>query len=164
MQTAAEGEIGRFASTGGWTLGSSPGAELYASRPIVELTRDQQALVEEIASQIYRPCCNNPTSFPDCNHGMAMLGMLELMASQGASEADMWEAAKYVNAYWFTPQMTEVAMLFDAAKGIGFEGIPGEEALGPALFSGSGFRNLHAFLQAEGLLQGESGGGASCGV
>ena len=164
MQKAADGDIGRFASTGGWTLGSKSGAELFASRNIIELTDEQQTLVEKVADQLYRPCCNNPTSFPDCNHGMAMLGMLELMASQGATETEMWQAAKYVNAYWFTSQMTEVAMLYDAAKGIPFSEIPGEEALGPALFSGSGFRNLHTYLQSEGLLQGESGGGASCGV
>jgi hypothetical protein len=95
---------------------------------------------------------------------MAMLGMLELMAAQGASESEMWKAAKYVNAYWFTPQMTEVAILFDVAKDVEFRQITGKEALGPALFSASGYRNLHAFLKSEGLLQGDSSSGASCGV
>lgn len=41
--------------------------------------------VEEVAAAVYRPCCNNHTPFPGCNHGMAMLGLLELMAPQRAS-------------------------------------------------------------------------------
>jgi hypothetical protein len=47
---------------------------------LIPLTAEQQALVEEVAAEIYRPCCNNSTLFPDCNHGMAMLGFLELLA------------------------------------------------------------------------------------
>ena len=30
-----------------------------------------------------------PGLFSDCNHGMAMLGLMEFMASQGASEVEM---------------------------------------------------------------------------
>ena len=79
--------MGGFASTGGWTLGVKKATELYASTKIMSLTDEQQARLLEVASQVYRPCCNNPTHFPDCNHGMAMLGLLELMASQDASTA-----------------------------------------------------------------------------
>ena len=39
-----------------------------------------------VAENIFRPCCGNHTAFPDCNHGMAVLGLLELLASQGATE------------------------------------------------------------------------------
>ena len=44
--------------------------------------RKTTKIVEEIAGNIYRPCCGNSTAFPDCNHGMAMLGLIELMVSQ----------------------------------------------------------------------------------
>lgn len=41
---------------------------------------------------------------------MAILGLLELMASQGATIDQMFETAKYVNAYWFPQQTLEVAI------------------------------------------------------
>jgi hypothetical protein len=63
----------------------------------------------EVASKVYRPCCGNPTSFPDCNHGMALLGLLELMASQGATVDQMFTAAKQVNAFWLPDQTRELA-------------------------------------------------------
>ena len=164
IQMASEGDVGRYASTGGWQLGTRPGAELLASRRIVELTAEQQARVEAVSADLYRPCCNNPTSFPDCNHGMAMLGLLELMAAQGASEEDMWQAAKYVSAFWFPEQTAEVAYLFHAAENVAFEELDGQQMLAPAVFSGSGFRQVHAWLQENGLLEGRPAGGASCGA
>ena len=91
-------KLGNFASTGGWTLGAADAVSLYSSSAIVLLTEEQQALVAKVSSGIYRPCCGNPTSFPDCNHGMAILGLLELMASQGSSEEGMYRAALAFNA------------------------------------------------------------------
>lgn len=82
-------QVVNFASTGGWAIAAVPIADLYASQNLVTLTESQQSLLQEVAEMVYRPCCNNPTHFPDCNHGMAMLGLLELMASQGASKEDL---------------------------------------------------------------------------
>ena len=100
MMKEGKGNIGNFASTGGWTIGTKSPVELYASTPLITLTDEQQRRLEEVAQNVFRPCCNNPTHFPDCNHGMAMLGLLELMAAQNASVDDMFKAAKYVNAFW----------------------------------------------------------------
>ena len=36
---------------------------------------------------------------------MAMLGILELMAAGDASEDQMFEAAKYISAFWFPKEM-----------------------------------------------------------
>lgn len=47
---------------------------------------------------------------------MAMLGLLELMASQGASVDEMFQAAKYANAYWYPQQSLELATYFKAAQ------------------------------------------------
>ena len=70
----------------------------YSRHTLIKLTQKQQALVDTVSRGIYRPCCGNSAHFPDCNHGMAMLGLLERMASQGASEQDMWKAALTVNS------------------------------------------------------------------
>jgi hypothetical protein len=164
MQERSEGDIGRYASTGGWTLGVKTPTELYSSSPLIQLTTAQQARLEAVAGGVYRPCCSNPTSFPDCNHGMAMLGLLELMASQDATEADMYEAAKYVNAFWFPQQALEVATFFDVTEGLSFAEVEGERVVAGGMFSGSGFNNLHGWLEQHGLLGQAPSQGGSCGV
>lgn len=159
-----EGNIEGFASTGGWTLATKPIPELYASTLMVSLTPEQQTRLEEVAGSVYRPCCNNPTAFPDCNHGMAMLGLLELLASQEASVEEMFEAAKYVNAFWFPQQTVEVALLFKNAKGQDFIEADAREFVGPNLFSGSGFQAVHQWLVENDLLEQIPNSGNSCGV
>jgi hypothetical protein len=85
-------QVGGFASTGGWTLGTKPATDLYASRKIIPLTDEQQARLAEVAAGVYRPCCNNPTDFPDCNHGMAMLGLEVATAIQADQNVDFAKA------------------------------------------------------------------------
>jgi hypothetical protein len=164
MMHYSEGQIGRFASTGGWTIGSQPATELYSSTVIITLTEAQQTRVEQVASAVYRPCCNNPTSFPDCNHGMAMLGLLELMASQDASIIEMFEAAKYVNAFWFPQQTLEMAMFFIVTEGLDFALIDAREITGPDFSAGAGFQQVHQWLVARGLLEQAPRDGSGCGV
>lgn len=158
----SEGKIEGFASTGGWGLATRPVTELYASLDLIPLTLEQQRLVEEVTSQIYRPCCNNHTLFPDCNHGMAMLGIMELMASQGATADQMFEAAKYINAFWFPQQMLETAMFLKTNQDIDFAEADPRLVVGRELSSASGFKMVHADLQSKGLLQQAPGQGGSC--
>ncbi len=156
--------VGGFASTGGWTLGTKPATELYAKKKIVGLTDEQQARLEEVAGLVYRPCCNNPTDFPDCNHGMAMLGMLELMASQDATAEQMYDAAKYVTAFWYPQQMLEVATAIKAIQNVDFVKADGKEVVSNQYSSGSGFQAVHQWLSSKGLLQQAPSSGGSCGV
>ncbi|MBI2506901.1 MAG: hypothetical protein HYW00_02080, partial [Candidatus Colwellbacteria bacterium] len=87
------GDPSNFASTGGWTLAMGDAMNHYSKHSLVALNAEQQKLVERVSQNIYRPCCNNPTYFPDCNHGMAMLGLLEMMAANGVSEEEMYKVA-----------------------------------------------------------------------
>jgi len=164
MMQASEGNIGRFASTGGWTLGSYPVTELYASTPLIILTPEQQARLQEVATNVYRPCCDNHTAFADCNHGMAMLGLLELLASRDTSTADMFAAAKAVNGFWFPQQTLETAVFFKAAMNMDYDDIDPWMAVGPEVFSGTGFWQVHQWLADNGLLAQPQGNGNSCGV
>jgi len=164
MKTYSKGQIGGFASTGGWTLGAKSPEALYASTLMIALTPEQQARLEEVASGVYRPCCNNPTHFPDCNHGMAMLGLLELMASQGASVDQMFAAAKYVNAFWFPQQTLELAKFFQARQGVDFAQADARQMVGNGFSSGSGFQAAHQWLVDNGLLEQAPSAGGSCGV
>jgi len=156
------GQIERFASTGGWTLATKPITKLYASLDLIPLTSEQQARVVEVAAAVYRPCCNNHTLFPDCNHGMAMLGLLELMAAQGASIDEMFIAAKYVNAYWFPQQALETALYFKSNQGVDFANADARLVVSRDFSSASGASTVHESLQANGLLKQEPSQGGSC--
>lgn len=162
MVQYSQGQIDRFASTGGWSLATKPVTELYASMDLIPLTAEQQTLVEEIAAAVYRPCCNNDTLFPDCNHGMAMLGLLELMASQDASVDEMFEAAKYVNAYWFPQQTLKTAIYLQSNEGVDFADAEARMVVSDKFSSASGAHTVHQSLQASGLLKETSGQGSSC--
>ncbi|MCQ3972112.1 MAG: hypothetical protein DPW09_01555 [Anaerolineae bacterium] len=164
LQQNSKGDISGFASTGGWTIGTKPVTELYASTLLIKLTSEQQARLEAIAEGVYRPCCNNHTAFPDCNHGMAMLGLLELMAAQGASEDEMFEAAKYVNAFWFPQQMLELAVVYKVSKNQDFAQIDARELVGPNMSSAIGYQQAHKWLADNGLLKEGPNSGSNCGV
>ena len=137
---------------------------MYAGTPLITLSDDQQRRLEEVAHSVYRPCCNNPTDFPDCNHGMAMLGLLELMSAQDATVDEMFKAAKYVNAFWYPRQSRELAMAFKAAQNMDFAAIDARELTSINLSSGVGFQGVHQWLADNGLLQQGPGGGNNCGV
>jgi hypothetical protein len=164
MVQYSNGKIEGFASTGGWGLATKPVTDLYASMDLIPLTTEQQKLVEQVATAVYRPCCNNHTLFPDCNHGMAMLGVLELMASKGATTEQMFEAAKYINAYWFPQQTLEVATYLQLNNGMDFVDADAKLVVGKELASASGAAMVHEDLQNKGLLKqapGQSGGCAN---
>lgn len=164
MVAKSDGRIESFASTGGWTLATKPVTELYASIPLVLLSADQQDRVNEVAGAVYRPCCNNSTAFPDCNHGMAMLGLLELMAAQGATVDDMRKAAKFVNAFWFPQQMAEIATLLKVTGGIDYANAEARLVVSANYSSSSGFEAIHRWLADNGHLSQPASEGNQCGV
>ena len=152
------GGPGGFASTGGWSLARGNVAEHYSAHAFVALSEEQQRLVGRVSKNIYRPCCNNSTYFPDCNHGMAMLGLLELMAENGLSEDEMYRVALRVNSLWFSDTYQTIAAYLDS-KGKSIEAADPKEILGASFSSYSGFsRILAEFTPPEGV------GGAGCGV
>jgi len=148
-----------FASTGGWTMAKGNAMDHYSRHKFFDLTLEQQALVDKVSRGIYRPCCNNSTHFPDCNHGMAMLGLLELLASQGASEQKMWKAALAVNSYWFPDTYTIIAN-YMKAKGVEWQDVNPQEILGRNYSSASGYAKISSQV-APSAQRGSSNG---CGV
>ncbi len=147
MENPRYGGAGNFASTGGWTLANGSAMNHYDAHPFVTLTADQRSLVETVAKNIYRPCCGNSTYFPDCNHGMAMLGLLELMASQGATESQMYKAALAVNSYWFPDNYMTLAQYF-ASKGVDWNAVDPKEVLGANYSSARGYATIVSQISA----------------
>lgn len=148
-----------MASVGGWTVTAGSVMDHYSKHNLATLTPDQQVLVEKIAKGIYRPCCNNSTHFPDCNHGMAMLGLLEYLASQGATEDQMWNAAITANMSWFPDQYQTIAQYLKI-KGIDAKSVTPQMLLGAEYSSGSGFAKIAAQVPQSG----QQKGGSGCGV
>lgn len=158
MQDPQYGGAANFASTGGWTIAEGNPMNHYSAHQFVTLTPSEQLLVEAVAKNIYRPCCGNSAYFPDCNHGMAMLGLLELMASQGATENQMYQAALAVNSYWFPDTYLTIARYF-ANKGVGWDNINPKTVLGAAYSSIQGYQAIQS--QVPPLPKNQS---SNCGV
>lgn len=163
MGTKYKDQIGSFASTGGWTLGSREGGKLFNSQTLVKLTDEQEVSVTRIASGIFRPCCGNNTAFPDCNHGAGMLGFVELAVAAGMPESEIYKKALALNSYWFPQTYTELAVFFKAKKNTSWKNVDAKEVLGENYSSGQGWAAISRQLQAEELVpQVKSVGG--CGV
>lgn len=159
MTNSKYGGAQNFASTAGWTMAKGDPMDHYSKHVFFELNQEQQALVDKISSGIYRPCCGNSTHFPDCNHGMAMLGLLELMASQGASEQEMWKTALVVNSYWFPDTYLTIAT-YMKNKNIDWTDVNPQEILGFNYSSVQGYAKIASQVsQPE-----QHSGGNGCGV
>lgn len=156
MANPAYGGAGGFASTGGWTIAQGDPMNHYSAHSFMELTVEQQALAAAVAKNIYRPCCDNPTHFPDCNHGMAMLGLLELLASQNATEEEMYQAALAMNSFWF-PEQYEIIGRYLAGQDQSLAVIDPQAMLGRDYSSASGFRRVAAAVPPA-APKGRSGG------
>jgi len=148
MTDSQYGGAGNFASTGGWTMNQGDTMSHYSNHQFIDLTNEQQSLVER----------GNSTYFPDCNHGMAMLGLLELMASQGVSENDMYRVALIVNSYWFPDTYLTIAKYFQN-RGVDWKNVNPKEVLSSDYSSASGYQQVLSEVEP---IQPQSGGG--CGV
>lgn len=154
------GGAGNFASTGGWSLAKGAGFDHYSKHSYVVLTNEQQVLVDKVSRGIFRPCCGNSTHFPDCNHGMAMLGLLELMAKNGASEEEMYKTALTVNSFWFPQTYMDLAMYFKE-QGKDWNQVDPKVALSEQYSSARGYQQTRQQIQS--LPKPQQGGGG-CGA
>lgn len=153
MSDKKYGGAGGFASTGGWALSAGDSMNHYSRHPLLVLTTEQQILVEKVAANIYRSCCGNSAHFPDCNHGMAMLGLLQLMASQGAPGDEMYKAALAVNSYWFPDTYIVIATLM-RDRGIEWANADPQDLLGNNYSSILGYKRVLEQIAPRGLRAG----------
>ena len=154
------GDASKFASTGGWSLSRGNAMNHFSAHPYVVLTDEQQALVDRVSSGIYRPCCGNSTHFPDCNHGMAMLGLLELMAANNVSEEEIYDVALKVNTLWFPQTYLDLATYFKE-QGQDWNEVDAKLVLGSEYSSGQGYQATREKIIS--LPKPQQGGGG-CGV
>ncbi len=158
LADTSNGGAGNFASTGGWTISKGSPMNHYSRHAFLALTDAEQQMIDRVSKNIYRPCCDNSTHFPDCNHGMAMLGLLELLASQGVSEDEMYKAAQTANSFWFPDNYVTIATYMDHHS-VKWSDVDPKEVLGAKYSSGSGYAKIAAAVAKP-----ETGGGGGCSV
>jgi len=90
---------------------------------------------------------------------MAMLGLLELLASRGASEEEMYRIALQVNSYWFPDTYRTIAKYFEK-RGVELSALDPKEVLGSAYSSGQGYQQILKEVEPPKV---QSGGGG-CGI
>lgn len=128
---------GDFASTGGWSLARGKATDYLNRFDFIPLTAEQQMKVGEIAKNVYRPCCGNSTWFPDCNHGMAALAVIELLVSANIPESDIYRYVLGFNSFWFPDNYLTVATYF-ARFGTSWDKVDAKEVLGEKFSSSKG--------------------------
>jgi hypothetical protein len=157
----------KYASTAGWTLGRKRSGMGYFDKfPIVRLTQEQERQVVRIAKTTYRPCCDNSTFFQDCNHGSALLGLLQLGASQGLSTHELYREALAFNAFWFAENYVQTALFFKVVRKIEWADVDPKLVLGYDYSALSSWqRNIaDRVAKIRGLIPPAPNGGAGCGV
>lgn len=159
--------IPSFASTGGWTLGREPNGYVYFNKiDAVPMTDSQEALVLEVAKNSFRPCCDNNTFFQDCNHGSALLGLIELAVTQERAPAAIYRIALAANSYWFPDEYTKTALSFLHFEGRFWNEVEPERVLGAEYSSLSGWeRNVETpLMRANVHLPAKPGAQLGCGL
>lgn len=162
IQAGGRSKMESLESISGWTLSRIPAKELFSSASILALSPEQQARVEDVAKAVYLPCCDHPAELPDCAHGMAMLGLLEFMASQNASTEAMFSAAKQVNAFWFPQQTLEQAIFLVATQLKDYGNVDARLIVSSPYSSANGFRQLRQWLVDHGMVEAEENPQLSC--
>lgn len=153
------GGADKFASTAGFTIANKDPMEHYSRHLFLPISSEAEQLVKKVASTIYRPCCDNATHFPDCNHGMAMLGLLELLANEGATEQELYDATLVMNRLWFPEQY---ALIDRYLRQKGEEKPDAKTLVSKAFVSASGFARLARAVEAPS--EDEKGEGGGCSV
>jgi hypothetical protein len=159
-------DLAGFASTGGWTLGNAPEGSVYFNKfPIVALNPEAEALAVRIAKATFRPCCNNSTFYQDCNHGSALFAVLQLGASQGLTEDQLYREALAFNSFWFPDYYIRTALYFKVVRKVNWHDVDARMVMG-ADFSAAGpwQQNVLAALEALPDLIPPPTGGANCGT
>lgn len=158
MGTDYKKDAGSFASTGGWTLSKGRAMDYLNKYDLISLSSDQQNRVAEITKNIYRPCCDNSTWFPDCNHGMAALAAVEMMVKKDLPDEQIYKNMLKLNSFFFPDSYLTIALYFDK-QGTPWDRVNAKEALGKDFSSATGAQRLQSIV---GPLPGRTTNAGSC--
>jgi len=119
----------------------------YGDVLLLSLTPEQQATAKKVAENAYRPCCGQSTVAPDCSHGFSALGLIQLMASQGYSEKEIFDTFIQFNSFWFPETYIKNALYFKATEGLDWKDVSKE------LVAGAEYSTLQGSYKAKNYLK-----------
>lgn len=152
----------QYASTGGY---EQLGKLQLGNLSIINFNGTEQSIIETVASDVYRPCCDNSAIFPDCNHGAAQLGLIELMASQGSNATEIYGAIKEFDSFYYAQQYFDDALFFNITQNKTWNEIPANQILGYDFSSATGTSNVYRYLlSSNALVDMRQGSSGACGV
>ncbi|TAL47008.1 hypothetical protein EPN87_03935 [archaeon] len=123
----------------------------YGDVNLIGLTPEQQEIATYVAMNSYRPCCGNPTGTPDCSHGFSALGLVELMASEGYSKQQIFDAFVKFNSFWFPSNYVQDAIYFKLTQNKDWSNVDKELVAGQDYSSLSGSYAVKKQLQNLGV-------------
>jgi hypothetical protein len=139
-----------FASSFGPNYDIGVGRPGYGDTDLLSLTPEQQAVAARVAENSYRPCCGQTAARPDCSHGYSALGLMQLMASQGFSEEEIFGAFVKFNSFWFPSTYIQNALYFKVTEGQDWDEVDMKMVAGKQFSSLSGARAVKKALQDAG--------------
>lgn len=152
------GNVNNLASTAGY----APLGRLSLGQiDLIRMTPAEQNISNYVAENTYRPCCNNPTMFPDCNHGAAALGLIELMAAQGFNQSTIFTGVEEFDVMAFPNQYVTIAEYL-GMKGSSWSEMPARTILSSNFSSAAGFSQVQAYVSAHQSGVSVGNGGSSC--
>lgn len=131
--------------------GSRAGTSGYGDIDLISLTPEQQQLVKTVTEGSYRPCCGQSAAQPDCSHGFAILGLDEIMGSQGFSKEEMFRANLQFNSFWFPAAYIQNAVYLQVKEGTDWKDADAERMMGREFSTSAGSYNVKKALQDAGL-------------
>ncbi len=140
-----------FASSFGPDYDIGAGKPGYGDVKLLTLTPEQQTIAKKVAENAYRPCCGQSTARPDCSHGYSALGLIQLMASQGFSEKEIFDAFIKFNSFWFPSNYIQTAIYFKINEKQDWEQVDKELVAGQQFSSVSGSQQVKKALQNAGF-------------
>lgn len=159
MGTEYKKDVGNFASTAGWTLSKTKAVDYLGKFELLNLSSEQQKKVEEIAKNVFRPCCGNSTWFPDCNHGMAALAAIEMMVAEDLPDDEIYKNVLKLNSFWFPGTYMITAQYFEN-QGTAWNKVDAKQVLSAEFSSSQGAAQI-----AKKVTPQEGGDkGAGCGT
>lgn len=86
------------------------------------------------------------------------------MAAQGASTEEIFEAFKYVNAFWFPQTYLDVAKYFQAKEGKDWSQVDSRLVASKDYSTPQGWSRVRNWLASNDLIEKAPSGGGGCGV
>lgn len=118
----------------------------YNYLELISLSAEQKNAVMKIAGKSAVPSCGNALYLPDCSCSFAIGALIQLMASQGFTEKQIYQAMKDVYPYRFPGVYVRHAILFKITENKNWQDIDAEQLVSIEFSSAQGVARVSNLL------------------